>query len=67
MAQQTKNEDRSDELDDGLEQSFPASDPVSIVQPQRPRRGKREPVGHEHGDSQGQPRPGDPKDKPQDA
>ena len=30
-------------LEEGLEETFPASDPVSVTQPARPRQGKRKP------------------------
>jgi hypothetical protein len=30
-------------LEEGLEETFPASDPVSVIQPARPRQGKRKP------------------------
>jgi hypothetical protein len=34
--------DREEELDEGLEDSFPASDPVSVTTPTTPGRPKRE-------------------------
>jgi hypothetical protein len=62
MAQQMmRNDGRSDELvlDYGLEQTFPASDPVSIVQPQRPSRAERKHAVHEPSDASPPQPPGD--------
>jgi len=46
---------RLDELlDDALEHTFPASDPVAIVPPARPKAARRRRAGHDEGGSRSQ-------------